>query len=176
MKIKTPQDLFLHELGDALGAEATGLGSLKVMRKATRDPLVKQAIEQHIEETEAQIENLGLAFVSLGKKPRPTKCRGADGIAREFESGVDDIEVPEVREMFLVGAAGRAESYEIAAYTDLVSNAERMGHDEVARLLRQNLEQEEAFRRKLEGISRKIADQATLRAEQKDAGKRGASA
>ena len=176
MKIETPHDLFLHELADTMSAEQIVLESMKAMKKSARDPSIKTAIEQHMDETEGQIENLKRVFESLGEKPKAVKCKGADGIAKEFESGVEDIETPEVRDAFLVGCAVKAEAYEICSYTDLVSSAELMGHTEAAKLLRQNLKQEEAFKAKLEGISEKIGELAVERAGQAGMGKRGAKA
>lgn len=59
--------------------------------------------------------------------------------------------------MILAGAT-EVEHYEIAVYETLVTNAEARGKPEVAALLRQNLEQEQAALQKVKSAARRISN------------------
>jgi ferritin-like metal-binding protein YciE len=58
----------------------------------------------------------------------------------------------------LTGAGARTEHYEIAAYEGLVTMADAMGEDEVARLLSENLEEEKIALRKMQAIGKRLAE------------------
>jgi len=65
----------------------------------------------------------------------------------------------------LIAAGQRAEHYEMAAYGTLVAWARVMGHDDAAKLLQQNLDEEKAADRKLSqlaegGLNQEAADAA----------------
>jgi ferritin-like metal-binding protein YciE len=57
---------------------------------------------------------------------------------------------------FLTGAAARAEHYEIAAYTGLVSQARALKEREAVDLLKENLRQEKEALGKVETISKRL--------------------
>jgi Domain of unknown function (DUF892) len=61
-----------------------------------------------------------------------------------------------VKDVFLAGAAARAESYEIAAYGGLVTLATVLGEREAATLLEANLAQERAALQRMEIFSRRL--------------------
>src|SRR5690606_31312757 len=76
MSVKTPRELLKHELGDILYAEKQVLKALKPMIRETSDPEMKARLEQHEQETEAQIGNVERAFEAIGEKARAQKCPG----------------------------------------------------------------------------------------------------
>ena len=61
---------------------------------------------------------------------------------------------------FLTGSAARAEHYEIAAYTGLVSQARALGQRDAVALLNENLKQEKNALKKVETISKRLLKQA----------------
>ena len=65
-----------------------------------------------------------------------------------------------VRDLFLTGSGARAEHYEIAAYSGLITSAKALGESEVVTLLEENLRQEEAALGKLESIAQRLAQGA----------------
>ena len=66
----------------------------------------------------------------------------------------------------LIAAGQRAEHYEMAAYGTLVAWARAMGHDEVAELLQQNLDEEKAADEKLSGLAEGGINQSAADASQ----------
>jgi len=66
--------------------------------------------------------------------------------------------------MFLTGAGARAEHYEIAAYTGLITMADALGESEAVTLLRKNLKQEQAALEKVSTIAEQLAGKTPARA------------
>ncbi len=117
---------------------------------------VKQGLEQHMAETTQQIKNLDSVFKSLGEKPEGVTCKGAAGIISEFKSTAKDIKASEILDGFIVGGGQKGEHYEIVSYKGLIEQATLMGHTDAAKLLQQNLAQEERFAMQLENLGKQL--------------------
>ena len=61
--MSTPQELFVHELGDILFAEQTIANMLPKLAKEATDNELVAGFERHLQETEEQIENLSLIHI-----------------------------------------------------------------------------------------------------------------
>lgn len=70
MPVQTQKDLFLHELGDIYDAEQRIKNILPEMAKEAQDPDIKKAFEQHLTETNQQINNIEQCFKVLGVQPK----------------------------------------------------------------------------------------------------------
>lgn len=139
-QITHPRQLFLHELGDILYAERALEQMLPQMGERLRDETFKQRVQRHIEETGQQIRTLEQVFQQLGEEPTPERCDSIEGMRREYDQGAAQVS-QELLDVFALGAAGRQEHYEIAAYTSLIQQARALGQDEAAGLLQHNLDQ-----------------------------------
>jgi ferritin-like metal-binding protein YciE len=156
-----PRELFLHELGDILYAENLLVKALPKLAKEATDPTLRKGFEQHLEETKTHVDNIKLVFEQLDEKAKPQKCPGIDGIKTEHDEFMTKEQPsPEIRDLFLTGAGSRAEHYEIAAYTGLIAGANGLGESEAAKLLEQNLKQEQAALAKLETAGKRLAKAA----------------
>jgi ferritin-like metal-binding protein YciE len=60
----------------------------------------------------------------------------------------------------IIGGGNETEHHEIAVYEGLITKAEAMGEQDVAALLRENLENEEATLQKARLISQQLAQRA----------------
>jgi ferritin-like metal-binding protein YciE len=69
-------------------------------------------------------------------------------------------------DVFNVGAAIKAETYEICEYESLIDMAREMKHTKVAQLLGQNLKEEKATLKKMEVFSKKIKPNEMMNEEQ----------
>jgi ferritin-like metal-binding protein YciE len=153
-----PRELLLHELGDIYYAENVLVKALPKMAGEAQDGELRAAFEEHADETREQIENLRKAFEQLGAKPQSERCPAIDGIKAEHDEFLDEHELsPELRDMFLTGSGGRAEHYEIAAYSNLITMARSLGEREVADLLDANRRQEKEALKRLEQHGRRLA-------------------
>ena len=151
-----PKELLKHELADLLYAERRFTTATKTMVRETSDPEVKARLEQHLRETEGQIERLERAFAAIGEKAKAEKCEAAIGLREEHDSFKSE-EKPskEILEAFDLGSGLRVEHYEIAAYRTAIAIANVLGETECAGLLRENLAEEEEMATFLEKIAPK---------------------
>ena len=158
-QMNDPRELFLHELGDVLYAEQTLVKTLPKLQKEATDKELAKGLGEHLEETRQHVTNLKQAFAELDEPAKAEKCAGIEGIKKEHDEFVsNESPSPEVLDAFLTGAGARTEHYEIAAYEGLVTMAEAMQENEVARLLNENLAQEKQALRKMQTIGKRLAE------------------
>ena len=138
------QELFLEELADIYNAERQLTKALPKLARAADSDELKDAIKSHLEETENHVSRLEEVFNSLDARVKSKRCEGIESILEEGEELIEDEEGSSALDAALVSAAQKVEHYEIASYGTLVAWAEKMGHDEAATLLRQNLQEEKA--------------------------------
>jgi ferritin-like metal-binding protein YciE len=151
--IQTFDDLFLHTLQDIYYAENQILKALPDMIKKASDPLVKRGFETHLAETEQQVARLEQAFEAIDQSPRGVTCPAIDGILEEAEEIAGEVADKRVLDAALIAAAQAVEHYEITRYGTLVAWAKELGHNDVVRLLQQNLQEEEATDMKLSKLA-----------------------
>lgn len=149
MKIKTLEDLFVHELSDMYNAEKQLTKALPKMAKAASDPALAKAFESHLKETEGQVERLEEVFDVCGLRSHREKCEATEGLVTEAKEVIDSTEEGPVRDAALIASAQKVEHYEIASYGTLCAIAKKLGYDEAAKLLEQTLDQEKAADKKL---------------------------
>ena len=157
----TPRELFLHELGDVYFAENQIVKKLPAMIDEASDGELAKGLEKHLGETRQQIANLEDIFSELGEKARGERCPGIEGIAEEHDLFMKEHKPsPELRDMFLTGAAARVEHYEIAAYNGLIAMAKGLGEAACADLLQENLDQERHALAAVEKVGARMAKDA----------------
>lgn len=156
MPMKTPQDLFVHELSDIYDAEQRIVQMLPLMAQECNDPEVKSAFQQHEAETKQQITNIQQCFQTLGASPENAPCAAIAGLKQEHDSFLKERPTEDLVTMYDLGGAAKTEHYEIASYQCLIEKANLMGQQKVSRLLQQNLQQEEAMAKKVESISKQV--------------------
>jgi ferritin-like metal-binding protein YciE len=136
-------DLLVHELEDLLSAERLLVEALPKMANAATDRKLKEGFEKHLKETREQhISRLNEALRQLGQTPNGVVCKGMQGIVQEGEEIIRATGDPATIDAALIGAAQRAEHYEMAAYGTARAHAEELGLDRVAELLQENLDSE----------------------------------
>lgn len=142
MKMQTLKDLYIDELKDVYDAENQLLKALPKMAKAADNEELRAAFEQHLDQTQTQIERLEQVFEELGEKAKGVKCEAMKGLLEEAKSMMEDAEDADVRDAAMICAAQKVEHYEIATYGTLRTYAELLGFDEQAELLQETLDEE----------------------------------
>jgi manganese catalase len=154
-----PRQLFVSELADAYYAEKTLENVLPKLAREATDRLLTSGFEKHAEETRKHASNLEQIFQQLGESPKAEPCPGIEGIKQEHDKFTAEHDPsPEMRDLFLAGAAARAEHYEIAAYTGLIEMSRPLGNAKVTRLLEANLRDEKAALRKAESVTKRLSN------------------
>ena len=162
-RIDSLESLFLHELKDVYSAEKQLIKALpKVARKASA-PELKQAIEEHLSQTEEHASRLEQIFEMFEEKPKAMKCKGMEGILEEGEEAMKLKGTPEALDAALIMAAQKVEHYEIASYGSLATWADIMGRKDVKKLLGQTLEEEEETDQKLTDLAEAGINQSSSR-------------
>ena len=159
MAEKQLDDLFLDTLKDIYYAERQILKALPKMAKAATSPELKAGFEQHLQETEGQVERLQQVFDLLGKPARGKTCDAILGILDEGKEIMDEYKGAVALDAGLGAAAQAVEHYEIARYGTLVTWAKQLGHAEIAQLLSETLKQEEATDKKLTQVALQSVNQ-----------------
>jgi ferritin-like metal-binding protein YciE len=142
MKMKTLEDLLVHELKDLYSAEKQLLKALPQMAKAASSDELRAAFENHLTETQGQVDRLDQIFADLNANGRGLKCKAMEGLIEEGKSVLEDDMTDDVRDAALICAAQRVEHYEIAGYGCARTFAEQLGHRKAAMLLQETLEEE----------------------------------
>ena len=148
------QKLFEDSLKDIYWAEKNLTKALPKMQKAATTEELKNAIEEHLTQTENQVTRLEQVFDLIGKKAQAKKCDAMEGLIKEGESIVEETEEGSMtRDVGIIMAAQKIEHYEIATYGGLAQIATTMGLDEAADLLNETLDEEKETDRLLTEIA-----------------------
>jgi ferritin-like metal-binding protein YciE len=142
MKLDTLDNLLVKELKDLLSAEKQLLKALPKMAKGAASESLREAFEEHLEQTKGQVERLEKAFKIIGKAPRAEHCKAMEGLLEEGSELLEEDGEPAVKDAALIGAAQKVEHYEISGYGTARSLAELLGLDDVAELLQETLDEE----------------------------------
>jgi ferritin-like metal-binding protein YciE len=150
---QTLHDAFLDELKDAYDAEKQLTKALPKLAKASTSPELRQAFEDHLEETNGHVEKLEQVFESIDETVKGKHCDGMAGIIDEGKNAMGEDFEGATLDAVLIASAQRAEHYEMAAYGTLVAWAKVMGHNDAADLLQEILDEEKAADEKLNAIA-----------------------
>jgi ferritin-like metal-binding protein YciE len=176
--IKTMEDLFVHGLQDLYYTENQIVKALPRMIDKTTDGELKRGFQTHLKETEQHVKRLERVFEMQGKEAQGHKCPAIDGIIREAEDVMGEIEDQDVLNTAIIALAQAVEHYEITRYGALMAWANELGQRQGAKVLGENLKEEKATDAKLTAIAeRKINPRAEAatdrgRARKKTAGAR----
>lgn len=156
MKVKTLLDLFIHDLSDVYSAEKQITRALPKLIRAATDEKLKAAFQQHLEETQGQIERLDQVIDAHDElRLLRMKCHALEGLVEEAQELIEATEAGPVRDAGLIGAAQKVEHYEIATYGTLIALAIKLQLGEAASLLAATLEEEKSTDKKLTTIAEK---------------------
>lgn len=136
------------------------------LAKAVQSQELKQALQQHLEQTKGQIERLDQVFEKLEKRSGGKTCEAMKGLLEEAAQDVEEIEAGPVLDGALLAGLQRVEHYEIVAYGTVVALAEAMGQQQIQQLLEQTLQEEKDTDQKLTEVSKGVNQEAIGGAEE----------
>jgi ferritin-like metal-binding protein YciE len=142
MKEAKFEDLLTNELNDLYDAERQIIDALPKMKEAASTEELADAFEQHLEQTREQVKRLDRIFSQMGEQPTGKQCEGMEGLLREGEKLMSEMEKSPVLDAALIGAAQKVEHYEISGYGTARTMASMLGQSEVAELLQETLDEE----------------------------------
>jgi ferritin-like metal-binding protein YciE len=154
-----PRALFVENLAEMLTIEQTlAEEALPQLREQVAEKHFREALDEHIEQTRGHVANVERVFEQIGEKPRRATSYALDGLLRQHEEGIGEIEQSALRDLFAASSAAHTEHLEISAYHSLITLANILGEPEVVRLLERNLHDEEDA---LEKVEKSIPERLT---------------
>jgi len=141
MDISDFRDLYLKELQEARSVENQLVEALPRMKQTARDPDLKQAIDDHLGETRAQLERIETILDRYGADPSEHEDQSMKRLIDEGEKWAGMLDGA-LRDAALIASAQRIEHYEIAVYGTLASWAKQLGEDEDLDALLATLDEE----------------------------------
>lgn len=166
--MQSMNDLMQHFLQDMYYAEKAGVRSMAKMAKAVENDELKQAILQHREQSQHQVEKLAQVFEAVGKRPKGKACAAMDGMIEEGEDAVSEGEKGPVLDAALIACGQAIEHYEIARYGTMVAWAKQMGNDQAAQLLQEILDEEKANDQKMTEIAERMLNPQAAESGEED--------
>ena len=143
MSAASQNQLLVDELKDIYDAEMRIEESLGELASEVDDDDLRNAFEEHREETRTHIDRLEQVFDTIDVEPGGEECEATKGIVKEHDEFAGESPEQAELDLFDLTAAQKVEHYEIASYGSLAKIADELGMDEVGDLLHQTLEEEE---------------------------------
>jgi ferritin-like metal-binding protein YciE len=159
MKTRNLRELFENELRYIYDCEQKLVKKgLPTMVENSTSPELRNALEQHLQETRRHVERLDRVFSTLGADAKTETNDIFDEMAGAVKDTIDDIDSPALRDAAIVMDGNKVEHYEIAVYGSLVSFAQQLGLQDAAQVLQQTLEEEKAADAKLTQIGESVVN------------------
>jgi ferritin-like metal-binding protein YciE len=174
MAMDSLKDLYIDELKDLYNAESQLLKALPRLARKASSPDLKAAFEEHLGQTEGQVNRLEKIFKKLGEKPTGKTCKAMKGLVEEGKEIIEEDGDESVLDAALIGAAQKVEHYEIAGYGTARTFASMLGEDDAMELLQATLDEEAATDKKLTALAESLVNPEASQAEEKSSSKRGA--
>jgi ferritin-like metal-binding protein YciE len=160
MQFQTLNDVLAEQIGDLQSAEQQLIAALPQMASSASNTDLREAIEQHLEQTKNHAKRLQQVAQQIGLSVPQQECKGMRGLIAEGEEILKATGDPNAKDAALIAAAQRVEHYEIAAYGTARTLAKQLDLGEAASLLDDTLDEES----KTDSLLTKLATGGMFRA------------
>ena len=115
-----------------------------------------------MEETKNHKQRLEEICDKLGIGPSGEKCKAMAGLIKEAEGFIEEAKDGEVMDAGLIAEAQRVEHYEISGYGTAVQYAKQLGHMDIAKKLKETLDEEYGADDKLTKLAESRLNEAAI--------------
>lgn len=147
--ITSLRDLFLDQLRDIYSVECQLVPALAELELLGSSPALRQELQHHVGQTRRQKERLerigGTHGWDLGGDP----SKAMEGLIDGGRTHVVQVDFPPARDFLIIAHTHRIKHYELAAYTVIVTLAERLNLHGDAKLLGASMQEEQVMDRSL---------------------------
>ena len=156
------ESLLVEQLRDLLSAEGQLVKAIPKMIKAARSEPLQFALENHLEETKAQVERLKEAFNLVGVAAKAKTCKGMAGLIEEGDDVIEEGKKQDdaAADLALIAAAQKVEHYEISGYGTARTMAGQVDLPVVVELLNKSLAEEEVADNLLSQLARELMSES----------------
>ena len=158
-QVATFEELSLEGLKALYDAEKQAVAAYPALIDAVTSADLKEAFQEHLEQTKNQVNRLELAFQKMGESPAALHNDAVAGCIKDATDMIRNIERGAVLDAALIAAAQKVEHLEIAGYGTARTFAEQMGSDAVAQLLEETLEEEEETDDRLSDLAETVINE-----------------
>lgn len=144
MSVTNLQDLFVHTLKDMYYAEKQILKALPKMIQKAENSKLRHAFESHMGETKDHVSRLEAVFNMVGEEAEGEKCPAIEGIIKEAEELMGEVNDAATLDAAMLSAAQAVEHYEITRYGSLITWAQELGLNDAVSTLRESLAEEKS--------------------------------
>jgi ferritin-like metal-binding protein YciE len=142
MQFQTLTDVLAEQIGDLQSAEQQLVAALPQMASSASNGELREAFEQHLEETKGHVRRLEQVAGQLDASVPQEECKGMKGLIAEGEEILKATGDANAKDAALIAAAQRVEHYEIAAYGTARTLARQLDLTDAAQLLEETLDEE----------------------------------
>jgi ferritin-like metal-binding protein YciE len=165
MQINSLQDLYETKIQLIADAEQQALKAYPRLLQEVRNQQLRQALQTHMQQSERQLEQVRQLSQQSGKKSQQQTSASMQALIHEAQQMLGQIQDPDAKDAFLVGAVQAMEHHEIAAYGTARSWAQKIGRDEDASLLNNILNEEKQTDEKLTHLAEQVVNQQAAQAD-----------
>jgi ferritin-like metal-binding protein YciE len=163
-KVKNLRELFEIELGYAYDCEQKLVKKgLPAMIENAGSPELRNALQEHLEETRQQVRRLERVFGAIGTEPKTKDNDILDEMMSAAKDSVSNIDDSPLRDAALIVNGNLVEHYEIATYGSLVAFARNLNLHEAVGPLEDTLKEEKAADAKLTQIGQNLMNPQAAR-------------
>ena len=154
MALSTLNDALIDQIEGLYSAETQLLEALPRVAAGASDPRLREAIEEHLDQTRGHVERLRTIFRDVGANSPTERCEGIAGLLAEGEEAVNAACSGAAKDGAIIAAVQRIERYEIAAYGIARSLADELGLLDIKDVLSDTLDEEAKADARLTKIAR----------------------
>ena len=159
MPIDSLQDLYQQKLQLILDAEQQGLQAYPRLMELVQNAELRQSVQTHMQQTQQQVQQLQQLFGQSGQSAQGQTCASMQALIQEAQQIAGQIQDPDTRDAFLIGAAQAIEHHEMAAYGTARAWAQQLGRQQDVQVLEQILQQEKQTDDLLTGLAERRVNQ-----------------
>ncbi|WP_248905300.1 YciE/YciF ferroxidase family protein [Halocatena marina] len=145
-------ELFRDGLKQTYYTEQQLVDALEEMKRQSSEEAIQTAFSEHRSETQEHIDRIETVFEMMDEQPEAKTDNAVKGLIEDHEKFLTHDPDQHVLDRYNIAAGQKSEHYEIAAYGNLIPIAARLGMDDAADLLEQNLREEQDALDELSGI------------------------
>lgn len=141
-KIKNLKELFIQQLNDLYYTKERQIENLTRLENKVSSNDLREEIKRHLHESNRQIDHLNMVFNKVNEMSVEGKCPGIDGLLEGQKNLLEKCDNPEIAEAAIIKCLQEINHYEIANYGSAATYARELGHDDIAKILHEALEEE----------------------------------
>ena len=136
------RDAYIEVLQDLYDGEQQITQALPLMSQAAGHAEIRQAFDEHLQQTQGQIQRLEQIFQRLGQAPGGKTSRVMQALIQEAQEKIQRGGDPDTLDAVLIACAQKVEHHEIAGYGTARTWALHMNETDAAELLQQTADEE----------------------------------